>query len=1033
MLNIYFNPSATGSNTGDSWENAFVSSLSVLSTIIDTSDTDIHVYLINDSEFYWGIPLLTDDIQNKSIIFNGGYDSQQNITLIKSLMEIPAPEIIQGYGIWTGKFNTIVFNNIMLFSLYETQYSSSASPMFIFGAGCSLTFNYCDIFGFVYALYYDSNYDYSDFIFSLNYSSLSGANGQDDIFISQSPLISDINISNGTSATADEKIYISNSVMTSSNNSVSFASFSLINITSSLIANISYFNTGYTQNIDCIVNISDTTYNNVGFAQAIGLPDINNASLIMDRVTIFPNSSPGFALYTKFKNNTITNCVFDSNYTHGIELVTPNNLTITNLILTNCILTNVNDIVENGTFIVNDSNIRLIDCTFAKVSGIDGRILNTSPLALNNNFKGANSSILYLNDIPIDAAVNNYITNRFKYKQREVADNIGNMSTFDFVLKIDIISSVSDIITESAFLTTTPWTYDWDFKTLLTPKIDKVEYVVPKSIIDTTSIIGSLQSPINNISFSNIEYIAYKKFDIKGISYDYDISSAGNMIVWSIDTDNNLIKKNIYTDELLGKYPLFSLNRNSLIKLSGIINLESNKFLIEKTKEIITLKDVTGTTDWLDVGIDTNYDLRGILAYKGINYLTMVQMINNILTPTIALFQSNSNFIDFINNNYTSFELNPGNMDPRDLTVFEDGTLLVANTEPIITTIPAVDEINLHDGQPEVPGYTTTSNFTVKDYTEPDVTLGTFTVIADHLLGSQVFNSDNLLVSTNFSGGTGIVSDPNYFYKFKYISGTTTNKDTGIIYGPEGVNDGITSTGQLISYIWSFSRQYDWARPPVGALCCRIGTDIYTAPPNLITELTLPGGTNAELRVAINDRYGPPYSVLDGSMLVTIDKLGNTIQAHTATVHTFSVSETGDWIDSGVSLNANHSYTISGDGHFGLLLDYGSTSEIVWLTQAYTFIPTVDIPIVKILYWTDDFPITYVTIQANTVVVDTILATPDTIIPAVPESTVINNNPNIFRYKPCYDYAIIKSNNNTESNLMLKENYTEIYINQEGT
>lgn len=1034
MLDIFFDQSATGLNNGSSWTNAYTDSLSVLNDIYDTLETDINIYLSNTSEFYWARALSsTFEIHNKNITFNGGYNAGVK-TNIKSLCEIPAPEILLGDALLLIN-GSISFYDMMIYRLFETAYPSSAAPIFIFKNNATAIFYDTDVFGFAYYSYHDD--ELATFNLSVVNSTFSGGCGQDNI-----PTMTNTLVAN-TSPTINNNIFIiDSSVFCNSNSNLAFYAYSNITINNSLFDNMSTVNSGLTSNPDATINIYNSTFNNVAFASANifapiapATPIDNNCSLNLENVSIFPNKQPGFPIQSNFKNITITNSILGSlNY----NLVVPDLYQI--IKITDSIIPTVardSIIAENGVY----DNISISNSIFRNdvLHVLDGKLYNDNPILVNKNFTGADNISLLVNGQSLMFAVNNYITNRFKYKQRELATLIkgapviDGVTVFDFKLRMQVKTSIYNIVTSSAFVTENPWLYEWDYKTITTPKIDDTSYIIPKSIIDVTSTIVSLQTTTNNISFDNVSFKAFKNIEFKGMSYDYDISTPGSLIVWAIDTDNNIIKRNIYTDEVVAKFPMFSEKRNTLLTIKDIIPLESNKYMKESTKEIVTLKDERSRTDWLDLGINSDYDLRGLLSHKGLTYITCVHTTPGQRIPKVVMFQSNSNFLDFINNNFKEFELLDNHDGIKDLTVFEDGSLLIADNETIASNLEytpfTVDYSEGTDLQINTE-LVWTGQVPADIYSPQGGTLEIGPII--EINPDEIQNDYGTYVTGN-----------SVIYKITFLNGTwSLGAENGPVdpnyqnMGPEGYGGIAGGAGWMypqfppgaliVNHPASSVNCHGWTTYPVI-------TDVSNPPnynidnPSMLTSLNeiyikYYGVTSLDkIRFGINAwNYTPDmlhYEDNTGYMEVKVEKIshidGSTVDFNDTTysyTRTQSVSTTNT--STGMFLNANSKYLITVSENVTIIVDSNETN----ISGSVDFISETETEL--LLRADHDTTITY-TIEVLPLYVD-----PNTNEEVSNTATTLS----IHKYQPRYDYAVIKTESDDESTLMLRENYSEIYI-----
>jgi hypothetical protein len=255
-----------------------------------------------------------------------------------------------------------------------------------------------------------------------------------------------------------------------------------------------------------------------------------------------------------------------------------------------------------------------------------------------------------------------------------------------------------------------PW--DWESMEIQTPKITEYNtYIIPRSFIDIPSIIDSKSNGIltQKVYFSGVNYDnikLYKKYNIKGISYDEDLSSPNNSVAWLIDgTNQALIKENVYTNEELEYYPLCcSTPSKGQIRPSGLIytGVKGDYYTFLKfsdpNKELIGPSE-NGDFYWVKTDINTTYDLRGIKTYKDNLFITGSQYIGNTVTNRydiplfnsvgiVLQYNSNDHFFNYIkmDDKTNTDPLSPklhilqdNNHYPTDITTYEDGSLLIAD------------------------------------------------------------------------------------------------------------------------------------------------------------------------------------------------------------------------------------------------------------------------------------------------------------------------------------------------------------------
>jgi hypothetical protein len=250
-----------------------------------------------------------------------------------------------------------------------------------------------------------------------------------------------------------------------------------------------------------------------------------------------------------------------------------------------------------------------------------------------------------------------------------------------------------------------PW--DWDIITLKTTEIkDYNNYIIPRSVINIEDVMGTKLGIIPNAIFyrdivkDNIK--VYNKYDYRGISYDYNQSHAGRNIMWVIDgTNQSLIKQNLYTGEELEYYPLLCQTpTKSVIRPSGLIYTgvkgDYYTFILsdDPNKKIIGLTEL-GDFNWIPTNMNTKFDLRGAKVFKDNIFIAAGQypldITNRNIIPTgepigkLLQYNTNDLFMNYIkypageDNGPVIHTLASGNYYPTDITVYEDGTFLIAD------------------------------------------------------------------------------------------------------------------------------------------------------------------------------------------------------------------------------------------------------------------------------------------------------------------------------------------------------------------
>ena len=290
------------------------------------------------------------------------------------------------------------------------------------------------------------------------------------------------------------------------------------------------------------------------------------------------------------------------------------------------------------------------------------------------------------------------------------ADQIALYKKLRYELFVDLLFEESNTLVEESFNsninTQDPYPWDWDLTEIPTTEIIKYNtYIVPRSIVKIDDIISTKIGVLpTSISYKDIvkENIkVYNKSDYRGISYDYNQSIPGQTIIWLIDgTNQSLVKQNVYTGEELGYYPLLcSSQTKSMIRPSGLIytGVRGDYYtFIRQSDPNIELTGLTELGDfyWIPITMNTKMDLRGIKAYKDNLFITASQYPIDISDRTIVssgqplgrLLQYNNNdkFFNYIKSpdqvdGPLIHTLASGNFYPTDITVYEDGTLFIAD------------------------------------------------------------------------------------------------------------------------------------------------------------------------------------------------------------------------------------------------------------------------------------------------------------------------------------------------------------------
>ena len=290
------------------------------------------------------------------------------------------------------------------------------------------------------------------------------------------------------------------------------------------------------------------------------------------------------------------------------------------------------------------------------------------------------------------------------------AEFIKDHKSLSYQLIINAKFTEYNIQTQPSFETnlnySDPYPWDWDIKTFNTTRIGIDEtYLIPRSIINLENIItsklGSLPGSIFYESITKNHIKIYDQFNYRGISFDSNLSNLSESIIWLIDGNNqSLIKQNLFTGENIETYPLLCAStKKNFARPSGLIYVgvdgDYYKFIkLDDPSFELKCYSEKGDLQWLPTNINTKYDLRGILNYNDNIFITASQYSTDIASrSTIPTGLANGRLLWYKNNdlyyNYTKMpgELNgptimslvSGNYYPTDLTLYEDGSILIAD------------------------------------------------------------------------------------------------------------------------------------------------------------------------------------------------------------------------------------------------------------------------------------------------------------------------------------------------------------------
>lgn len=295
-------------------------------------------------------------------------------------------------------------------------------------------------------------------------------------------------------------------------------------------------------------------------------------------------------------------------------------------------------------------------------------------------------------------------------KELKFANIISEFSDLTHSVEMMANFEVSGVSTKGAFnKNSSPFPYDWDYKIFNTPEItNRHNYLIPRSVVDITNTIsGFVGDWLPRVAFNKIDkrsITPYLFADYRGVAFDYDLSIPGQAVVWMIEGNNQtLIQLNAFTGERLAEYPLFvpDISGKFMSRPSGIIGIgvkgNQYKFVLESDPNVEILADNEGgRLNWILTDLDTHKDARGVLASKNNLFISVTDynpqsIYDRSTTPIysgaigrLVRYDNNNTFEHFIANYTTqvgpsTFILSSGNCYPTDLTIYEDGTLLVAD------------------------------------------------------------------------------------------------------------------------------------------------------------------------------------------------------------------------------------------------------------------------------------------------------------------------------------------------------------------
>jgi hypothetical protein len=258
-----------------------------------------------------------------------------------------------------------------------------------------------------------------------------------------------------------------------------------------------------------------------------------------------------------------------------------------------------------------------------------------------------------------------------------------------------------------------PQPFDWDLKTFESVEIvsdpSDLQYVIPRSYIDLEPIVESKVGTIgtefrfDKMSKANIK--VYNKEEIRGIAFDFDLSDPGSPMAWRVNGRNQLLEKiNVFTGEPLEIYPLFcpDLGEDNVTQVKGLVYIGPRDDKFRFTDITNPAKEYIGETQqahfkWIDTTINPQVDARGILAYKNNLFITGTRYSRDVydrtsvptldssgVTPGTLVRYYNSHKFSHYTTAFDSLgarrmSLDKNNALPTDITIYEDGNLLIAD------------------------------------------------------------------------------------------------------------------------------------------------------------------------------------------------------------------------------------------------------------------------------------------------------------------------------------------------------------------
>lgn len=651
MATIYCNKEATGLNDGSSWENAFTS---LNSAFVYANANPGTVINIDGSEYILS-PLSFTFIQDTEII--GGFNpfNKVNHPLYTKItlagLTISANIII--------KFSNIEFDSIASYIITDSSTSNTTLNNIIH-----------------------------------NGYGLASVNGT---------LLVDNSVVNSIGANIvtvpNANVYISSSFMKSTTTSIFY-------------------------NSNCTISKSTIYADNTGLSY--GVSTNNNTIKINDSLIKATNNG---IVANNVSNIYIIDSTIDANT--SISATNTNNVVnvVNSILLGNTNITTPSFDSENTAYInmpisVDSSNIQLTkrptfknesEANYTPMFGV-GENLETFELTVTNSSYIQNVNAQVFKNIPVNLANYRYLVNNIfvisdYMKEYKFGYDMFNYYNDDYVYTTNYKKEVikNDLIVASSFpysnvsgaIPSTIWPYEWDYKPFDDGTINGLKYyIVPRSIIDITDTINfEFMFDPSIVSLSTLETIAIKESVITGIGYDYTNSSNTKILTWTLNTDYQLTAKNLYNNEYVAQYNLFSKpvpsEEHYFIQPSGLIPFGRTNdgyiYQLEYDPNIqIKGVDEYFNFEWMPTDKTPEYDLRGLVVYKDNLYVTGKYTIDN--SSVIICYPAKGNYTDYIG---IPKIISIGNDDQTftDLTVLEDGSFLLAsdNSQKLFNYIPNYD------------------------------------------------------------------------------------------------------------------------------------------------------------------------------------------------------------------------------------------------------------------------------------------------------------------------------------------------------